>query len=199
MALPETASSLRDTRFRLDAEARIVGVNRGWDDFARENGAPELAGDAVVGRCLWDFVTGAETRDLYEHLFHTVRQRRRTLRLPFRCDSPSLRRFMEMRIAPRKAGELECVSTLLRTEARPAIPLFDAHAPRTGDFVQACSLCRRILDATGRWVEVERAVSSLDLFGSLRVPRLHHAVCPACHLEVRAALAACWRIGPEDV
>lgn len=175
------------TRYRVDPRARIVWTSANWDRFARENGAPELAGAAVRGASLWDFVSGPQTRHLYEALFARVEETQGSLRLPFRCDSPNVRRFMELRIAYLSGGELELQARLLREEARPAVRLVDPAASRRGEALVVCSFCKSVR-TPGAWVEVEEAVARLGVFDADTVPPLRYGVCPAC---VRAVDEGC--------
>ena len=64
---------LRRYRYRVDATDRINWVDSWWLAFARENGASELTADSVIGRSLWDFVSGADTRRLFKAIHERVR------------------------------------------------------------------------------------------------------------------------------
>ena len=84
----------KDCCYRIDALDRITFVDAEWLRFARENEAEQLVETGVVGRSVWDFVSGFEVRSLYENLFASVRSRGEPARVPFRCDSPALARWM---------------------------------------------------------------------------------------------------------
>ena len=55
--------------YRIDASDMITDVDDAWVEFARRNEAESLTRTAVVGSSLWNHVSGAETRHVYEHLF----------------------------------------------------------------------------------------------------------------------------------
>jgi hypothetical protein len=80
----------RTIAYRLDREDKISDVSAGWGEFARENGAPELAGRTVLGRSIWDFVAGAEARLLWSRLFARCRATRESRRLPYRFERAEL-------------------------------------------------------------------------------------------------------------
>jgi hypothetical protein len=176
----------------LDPQRRIVRVSEGWAPFAEANQAPELARPELIGRSLWELVRGAETRALYELIFEKVDADGRPARLPFRCDAPDERRFLELEIAPRAGGGHVVSSRTLRCEPREPVALLDAAAPRTDELLLMCSLCKRLevaaAGAPPRWLEVEEAIRTLDLFGRLALPQLSHGVCPDCESRARTML-----------
>lgn len=172
-------------RYRLDELDRIRWVSESWTAFARANGAPELAEPGILGRSLWTFVAGIETRHLYELIFEAVRRDERTVVVPFRCDAPELRRFMELEVRACPHAELELTASLLREEARSPEALLDARAPRGSEVVAICSVCKRLHVEGDRWLAVEQAVAALDLFGRVELPHLSHGLCPDCDRRVR--------------
>ncbi|NQU49755.1 MAG: hypothetical protein HQ519_13975 [Planctomycetes bacterium] len=82
--------------YRIDSEDKILAVSAEWLRFAKENMAADLEREFVVGRSLWQFITGDEVKHLYEIIFERARQTGDQIALPFRCDSPTERRFMEL-------------------------------------------------------------------------------------------------------
>jgi len=170
--------------YRVDAENRIVSVNSDWLSFAQANGAPHLTTAAVVGQPLFRFVTGMETQHLTQLIIDRARQTRRTIAIPFRCDSPSVRRFMELVISSSTNDQVEFAGRTIREERRKGVPLFDASVIRTNDNLIVCSWCKRI-NLSGNWLEVELAVSQMELFNLTRLPRLTHGICADCAKQVR--------------
>ena len=166
--------------YAVDGDDVIVSLGDGWLLFARENGAPQLCREALVGRSLWEYVAGATTRQLYEAMFRRVRDERRTLALPFRCDSPDLFRFMELAVEPGERGALQLTGRLLREQARPHFNLLDRLVTRSSEPLPICSVCLRVELFGTRWVSAEEAVERLDLFDSAQLPPLDYRVCPAC-------------------
>jgi len=54
--------------YRIDAADIIEDVNDAWARFAIENDAPSLATE-VIGRSIWDYISGPEVRHIYESVF----------------------------------------------------------------------------------------------------------------------------------
>jgi hypothetical protein len=184
------------TVYRLDPHDVITRVNSAWRAFAVENGAPALA-SSVVGTSLWAHVGGTETRRLYSAVLATVRAAGRSVTLPYRCDAPDERRWMQLTVRPLGRGHLQIVSALVRRAARTPVPLLDATLPR-GDWpLLVCGWCSRVrtvaqgavgVPAAAPWVPVEALPAVLT--GAAALPRLVHDACPDCADEVRTVLAS---------
>lgn len=170
--------------YQIDAGDVITAVNDAWDEFALENEAPHLTRQGVIGRPLWDFITGEETQHLYRALFQRVREGKRPISIPFRCDAPDCRRHMEMHMIPDKAGGITFTTRVLRLEKRPAVRLLEQGAPRSPDFVTMCGWCKKVRLPDDRWAEVEEAIRVLHLFDERVVPQISHGICPECHDRV---------------
>ncbi len=176
-----------DVAYRIDADAKLVWVGGGWEAFALENEAPTIADRSILGESLWRFVNGVETRHVYEMMFEKIRRDRTAVIVPFRCDSPDMRRYMELRIglASSSGDELELVAVLLRTEPRPSAPLLEPRGSRSRELLGICSFCKRVEVMAADWVEVDEAVSRLELLAAANLPNLSHGVCPDCRSRVQ--------------
>lgn len=165
--------------YTIDAADRITTVNEAWLEFARANGAHDLRREDVVGRLLWGFVRGEETRALWERIFERVRGDDVDLLIPFWCDSPDCRREMRMRVSHGLRGQLRLDGILVREERRPFVSVLAMGAKRTGVPLPMCSFCRRVSTPEGEWLETEDAVARLRLFSG-DVPPIGHCVCGRC-------------------
>jgi hypothetical protein len=174
---------VQDTRvfiYRVDAQDRIVFANAAWYDFARENGGETLHPKAVVGAPLWGFLCNAETQHLFQSLLRQVRDAGRPVTVPFRCDSPDCRRFMELELARLPDQVVEFRSRILRQERRAGVPLLDETVARSESMLTMCAWCKKVKLPDERWAEVEEAVNALQLFAVPHLPRISHGVCDEC-------------------
>lgn len=180
----------KQTTYRIDKDGMLTWVDLPWRHFARQNGAPELAVDSVLGQSLWDSVDGIETRHVYELMFKNVRRERCSIVLPFRCDSPDTRRFMTLKISPCSGPheDIEFAAALLRTEPREPVPLLSQGERCSCSMLSVCSFCKRFEVPGSGWLEVEQAASRLGLLSTSRLPKLSHGVCPDCANRARALL-----------
>lgn len=176
-----------DVIYRVDASGRLTYVNEGWEAFAVENRAPELTRGATLGRPLIDFISGPETRHIYERILARARAGVR-LSLPFRCDSPTERRRMSLTVVALGGDEVEFRSRLLNAELRDSVTILEVDRPRSDALLTLCSWCNRgRLD--DRWAEIEDVVAELRLFDAA-VPQLTHGMCPTCLVEIGDDLAS---------
>ncbi len=170
----------------LDRDNRVVSIEGPWDEFARANGAPGLTRQRVIGALLLDFVTGSAARELVGRLFEIARMGP-VRPLPFRCDSPSRRRFLRLELRAQPDSALRCDSILEREEERAFQPLLDPTSPRGAELVVVCSWCKKVRLEGGRWAEIDEAAAPLQLFSRPEMPAVSHGVCEPCAEAVRKA------------
>lgn len=166
--------------YRVDARGCLTFVNEGWNQFARLNDTPELAGPAVLGRRVADFIAGPETRHIVESLIRRA-MTGVDIVLPYRCDSAVLRRRMSLSIT-RRGTEVEFRSRLIDVQLRPAVPVLDPLQPRSSALLTVCGWCNRG-KVGGRWAEIEEVVAELRLLETA-VPRLTHGLCGDCQARL---------------
>ena len=177
-----------DSVYCIDDSDIILSVSGNWESFARANGWDSgRSPENVVGHLLWDFIQGLETQCLYAEIFRKVRSGKPCGPIPFRCDSPNERRFLELFISPLPDGRIEITSTIIKTEPRDPVRLIDKDIPRSNDLVRICSMCKKIAIAEHNWIDTEAAAIHLRLFEADRMPGLTHALCPSCY-EIAIAL-----------
>jgi hypothetical protein len=176
--------------YRIDARDQIVFVNDGWDAFAFSNDAPEMAARNVLDRDLWDFVSGATLRHLYQLILQRVRNGD-SLKFDLRCDSPGLRRFLDIFITPLENGFVQFETRTLRTEKRDTQKLFTKHRSLSGIQLQMCSWCNKIKVGGELWLEIEQAIKALGLFEEEEeAPDVSHGICqPCCNAVLRQTQA----------
>ena len=176
--------------YRIDAVDVITDVDDSWVEFAQRNEAESLTRTAVVGSSLWSHVSGDEVRHVYERLFEHVRSGRE-ITVPFRCDSPALRRFLEMQMIPLKDGGIALECRLLREEPRTsrATTLLEPGGPRGEELLVMCSWCKKI-ESLDSWLELDRAVEAMDLLSRPLLPNISHSICPSCKEALDAHLQA---------
>ncbi len=169
-----------EVEYRIDAGGILTGVGGAWDRFAGENGAPELVGAQVVGRRLVDLIGEPTTRWIYKQLIECA-LRGRPVEVPFRCDAPGIRRDMRMRIEADGQGGVVFRSRLEGAERRPRWPFGESGGG--GRMVVVCSWCKRFQDGE-RWLEVEDAVATAEMFAESVPPAMTHGICPGCRTRL---------------
>ncbi|NNE66511.1 MAG: hypothetical protein HKN33_08080 [Pyrinomonadaceae bacterium] len=162
--------------YLINQREEIVSVSDSWIEFALENNARELVD--IVGRSLYEFIGHKEVSDFYRHLVEKVRRTGGALLVPFRCDGPTIRRFMELLIE-RNGEDIKFEGRTVRTEPRDSVSLFDPLIERAGDKLEACSVCQN-LHLDGSWVDLEIALRTRKLFYRNSSPNLDYSICPRC-------------------
>ena len=173
-----------DFGYDVNARNQVIALSDDWASLAKSGSASGLTRDEIVGRSIRDFISGKETRYLYEFLFEKVRTRGQAVEFSFRCDSPNCRRFMSLALSPLDQGSLRLAGRTLRLEYRTAVQLLDRAAARPKNFLTICSWCKGIRLSPNRWVEVEVALRELGLFQESLLPSLTHGICTHCESRI---------------
>lgn len=164
--------------YRIDGRDRIVEVGGAWEIFAADNDGQAVAAAKVLGRPLWDFITGPSTVLVWRQILEHVRRIGTTVRFSFRCDSPRLRRYMRMAVSPRPRQNVLFHSQLFRTEPRP-VPVRATARPGDPAVVTRCSLCN-FFQVRGMWTDVVDAVD-IGLVMDHDMPVVvAYGICPHC-------------------
>ena len=165
---------------RIDKDDTITYVNKNWIAFARNNNAQNITLNSVIGQKIWDFICDLETSRLYEALFTRARDTDSIVKIPFRCDSPNCRRFMELQIIPLENRSLEMRSYAIDEEYRNPVDLLDPGTLRSDASLSMCSNCKKVLVHDSQWCEVEDVIVKLDLFSKPKLPQINYGMCSGC-------------------
>jgi len=159
----------------------ITNYSKNFPSFARNNDwQSEMEPEAVLGRSIFDFISGAETQHLYRVLFEDCRKGKHIGPIPFRCDSPTERRFLELNLRLLPNNHVDIITVLLKTQPRPSVRILQANTPRTEQFIRICSMCKKVY-VDDEWLEIEEALIRMKLFEQERLPRLTHGLCNSCY------------------
>lgn len=166
--------------YQIDQDDLLVYFNDQWDLFANANNGLGVSSQRIYKKSIWDFIHDAETRHLHETLLKRVRSHKAILHLPFRCDAPDLRRYMEMSISllPHRNVEYRCRT--IKTESREAVAISAAGIMRDGPFLRMCSWCKKIDVGNDTWLEIEDAIKFLGFFSGASLPQISHTMCDSC-------------------
>lgn len=178
----ESSGGAPAIEYRIDADDRVVSVNDAYVADVRTHDpsgidASTHVATAVMGRVLWELLPQAA--EWYRPLVRLARVEARTIAFAFRCDTPTLRRLMEMRIEAEADGIVRFVSTLIGQQPRHAVHLLLDGIPRGTALVRMCSWCKRV-KAGADWLEVEAAVSRLRVPEAEPMPAITHGICESC-------------------
>lgn len=170
-------------RYHLDDADVMTAVDQWWLAFARENGTSELDAASVIGRPIWDFIAGEPTRTLYKELHQYVRRTGNPVTVPFRCDSPTLQRHMQLTIQRQESGCLQYESELLRVIPQRRVKLIGT-GKRSSAVLTMCSFCKRALLEPSGWLDLEYISLRLRMMDEQTVPDLRYTICPQCATKI---------------
>lgn len=171
--------------YRIDKDNNIAYVCNNYILFAKDNYAPQsCVPPDVIGKNFFDFIKDKETKNIYYAIIETVRIKKKEIRIPLNCDSPNLRRFIETTITPLANNYIEFVNMIIRVAERNNLELLDSNIERSNNRIRICSFCKKVDVSKDEWVEVEEAITILNLFNDSKLPALTHGVCPICYEQI---------------
>lgn len=174
--------------YEIDAEDRIVFCNSAWDAFAVENGGEQLQFERIKGRVLWDFVDGASTTDVFSRLISHVREGN-SVKFKFRCDSPSMFRLLEMKMALTAKKRVRFSTRIISVGDRDSISIQTEETTLPDEPpLLVCSWCGRLKIHRQSWQQIDIAVSKIGLFEKERMPPISHGICERCLKEINSLL-----------
>lgn len=161
----------------LSADLRLLAFNRGWVNFALENGGHNIFRDWGPGRYILEAMPqgqAAELQERYERVLATGRSES----FEYECSSPEvLRAFLQV-VYPLKGGRGLLVTNSQTIAAEDTVSaLIDQRGYRNphGHFIQ-CAHCRRIARQDGS--------SAWDWLPGLPLAsvaaEISHTICPYC-------------------
>ena len=166
--------------YTIDHNDHIITINESWDKFALENEASHLERGQVLNRRLWDFIADAETRHIHQVLLERIRNKQVTLAFPFRCDSPSIRRYMQMQIVPEDDCAISYQCKIDRIEHRALVLFEEQKNWRDKKLLRMCSWCKKVDVGDNVWMEIEPAIKKLELLERKLLPEISHTMCDEC-------------------
>lgn len=178
---------LSDVAYRIDASDRIVTVSDGWVSFAEANGGEHALPPRILGTSLWSAIADSATREVYRVMLGRVRKGGGTVRFQFRCDSPDVRRLLQMQVTASAGDEVAFETRVVQRQSRPEVGAMHPDTTRSEAILRICGWCMRV-PVNGEWLEIEQAITALGLFEESATPQLSHGMCPACYDTMMAAL-----------
>jgi hypothetical protein len=118
------------SEYHIDIEDRLIFIDDNWYAFARANQAPYLADAQILGKSLWDFITGNEVQNLYNLMLKKVRLSGEPVQVLYRCDAPHLRRFLQLKMMSADQGLRRTRQPACSARTRPTPTGGAAASPR---------------------------------------------------------------------
>ena len=158
---------------RVDDNHKIYWVSDDWDEFARNNSAPDLTADAVIGKLLFSFITGDVTRMFYDVGMLQARTQKKPYVLHYRCDAPGEARLMTMRIEYTRNEGWLLSNKINNTKIIDSIVYFEYAADSE---ISRCSICNQIR-LNGEWQDL---LHRPKILGSRQTVHICYSICQQC-------------------
>jgi len=168
--------------YRIDSDDRIIFTNEDWKKFALENDAPEMSSENLLYQSFWNYLSGETIINIYQAILQHVRSGR-TIKYNFRCDAPATARMLQMNIVMLENETVQFETVLVQSNDHARQRILDRFTPRTEEIITMCSWCNRI-NLSGKWLEIDAAISSLELFEQPSLPQISHGMCEVCFESV---------------
>ncbi len=166
--------------YTLDGDDTIVEVTGSWDSFALANSGSSVVSSNVLGKKLDRVVSGDAALMFVRTMILSARTLNRPVYRTYRCDSPELRRFMEMTVLPLGQRSVRVVHRQLYCEpVVHQVPMEGMLSAGSGNYVKRCSMCNRIR-TQGIWSEADAAVEEGRVVPSANPLKVIYGVCPDC-------------------
>ena len=162
--------------YELSGQNRIFAVSETWDCFADSNDGSLAGSHHVMGRPIWDFVSGLTTKSFLNAAFFSVRSAHKPISLFHRCDSPLERRHFKMLIEPLDAGGLRVSHVQIDAVQHQSA----TYTPQLRDDMVCCSQCLR-WRLSSVWEELDIHIAYV------RTP-IEFNVCPQCRSDALRAI-----------
>ncbi len=165
--------------YRIDKNDLIEFTDGAWDEFAIANSGPQIVTAKILGRSIWDFMSGETTKNVYRRILSRVRAGE-PVQFNFRCDSPTVRRFLHLKITSLADGGVQFESRTICSEPAAGHDHELTNRTFTGNVFVICSWCNKVKTGDASWHEVEDAINITKLFEVETAPLLSHGICPEC-------------------
>lgn len=164
----------------VDGEYRVLWVGGEWDEFALNGGANGALSNAVLSTSVMAHIAGEDTRAETRRMIDTVLEHKRTLRLEYRCDSPSMARKFLMTIQPMKDGRALMVHDL-KDAWHFSPPLNRWHYDSAAKDAK-CSFCGSVR------LEHETTWTRCDEIGERHPTHVTYDICETCRVAIDHAV-----------
>lgn len=167
-----------DVWYEVDRDNRLCGFSANWDVSAAEAKSASLMSSRLHGIPLLTFISGDVSAMFIETMINSARVQQKELIRPYRCDSPTHRREMRMRLQPLEEGRIRVLHELVRETAWEHPRNMRTVTRRSERKIKRCSMCNDLLDVD-TWVTQDEYL--------MRHPHLHgeplpvyYGICPRC-------------------
>lgn len=180
------ASEKTQISYSIDKNNIIRSIDTHFIAFANANGWDSAESD-VIDRHLGEFISGNEIKLLTEKLIEKVRITKRPISIPYRCDSPDVRRYLEMRLQLYPDNQILFANRILRVIPQDLPSYSFSRSTDCKDSISVCSWCNQAKLKENQWVDIDVAIKTLDLMAGDPKLKITHGLCNSCQATLTKA------------
>lgn len=167
-----------DVWYEVDRDNHLCGFSANWDASASDTRSVALLSSRLLGMPLLEFINGDVSAMFIETMITSARVQQKELIRPYRCDSPTHRREMRMRLQPLEDGHVRVVHELVR-ETPWQHPRNMRTVTRRGERkIKRCSMCNDLQDAEA-WLTQDAYLARHPHLKGEELP-VYYGICPRC-------------------
>ncbi len=169
------------TSYLITDDGIIIKTSINWDIFANLNDGNSATTNNVIGKSIYSFIYDKETINWLKKIILLVKTYHEPIIKIYRCDSPNLKRFMEMSVSNIDKNIIVVYHRVLRVENIEKVIYFET-TDSLNSSVKRCSICNK-LRINHKWYEIENIPNSFfDNLKELKL-KVFYGVCSKCRGE----------------
>lgn len=170
--------------YEVDHENNIICLSANWDDRVLKQQTPELLSQEIMGKPLASFFLDQLTIMFVTSMLDSARLKQMSIKKPYRCDTPSLKRYMMMKVTPFDNDSVRVSHYLLKSIPWKYVTHFRAsreHQPviaQPEQKVVRCSLCNNVKHEND-WITQDAFLTQNPKWIDQEIPTIY-SLCERC-------------------
>lgn len=170
--------------YTIDGDDKVVETAGDWERFARKNSGSDNLIHSVLGTSLWDHITDTTTTQIYRSLFTAIRSLNKKVSFPLRCDSPKVKRYLQLTLTPSDDGAIRINSKLVQTEPIQTSSIKGLRVEKGDHFLTICSWCNKLKSDDNNYFEIETFISNHPEIMVVENLQITHGICRQCECSM---------------
>jgi hypothetical protein len=165
--------------YEVDKKDFLVAVSPDWDELVIASNNLKLLGRAIIGKSLSEFISGDVSNMFTETMIQAARVRQQPIIKPYRCDSPTHKRIMQMILTPFLDGRVRIAHELVSETPwlHPKNMRTVTNRQRISK-IKRCTMCNNLLDGD-EWVTLDRYLENHSEY-TPETLSVFYGICPNC-------------------
>lgn len=165
--------------YEVDRNDIIVALSDDWDATINDHHDPKLLSRSLIGKPLSDFISGDVSMMFTETMIASARVQQKPIIKPYRCDSPTRKRRMQMILTPFLEGHVRVEhQQVTETPWQHPMHMRTVGTRQRVGKIKRCSMCNNLLDGEA-WV-TQDAYFANHIQTNPESLAVFYGICPNC-------------------